>query len=1110
MEKASIEEIRIVLKYISKGYSVPKIIYQTILDTARREIEDKERVVIIKRDPDISREHIQAMYAKIIESGEETYDYVIQVHPATTPSFNADFDGDTYAVYVPLSEETQKEAKQKMMVTTTTSSINSPNFILTKEMLTALFTMTSREKGKSKTIKKPEDAIGLNIDQKVIITFKGKQETTAGRVIFNNILPKWYPYINESIDKKKLNGIFSDIIAKDKTEFVRVIDDLMRLAFHYGTIYAKSFIIEDMELSSELIKLKNDLSESNDPAEQSQIINEMEKELLIHLKKNIPQLYDQIASGAARGINQLRQVMVCKGLISDPSGNILPPITTSLTEGYDPKEYFEASAGSRTGIINRSINTAVGGYSYRKMVYIMGNIELNTIKNCLTKRGLEFRLTKGIFDRLSGRYVIVDGDKVIKINEEMIGEKIKLRSPALCKTNKICHICYGDLAKQNATKNIGLVAAQNMNISERIMKCADGLVNYDNKYYAMEDLWQKFYDKSCDESIDLNIKISGKNSDVNTIHMNKHKPNDSVLFISTKSGHTLVCQSNHPLWIKKNPLSEKYENKNCRLVGNQKYMTTGSGISQHFNLKDEELIKIEAKNLKKYDVIWIDNTFPMNNCGELDPEINAYLVGMYVGDGNKLHYDHNGKKGFQISQFDNKYKEKLLENSSDFKNIVYPTYIIYKDPDSKLFEIVKGRYSYQKRLEPNFINYSKSWLRKFLSGLIDSDGTVFGGLVDNVGTCCRIYTSSYYLVQQLKMICLKLGYRMNTCLVPGNNNYSKAQRQSRRHFTCDIRFHDSSIPPLDSIKLVKKGIVSIKGNYKNEFPQKGFDIITLVKDMDNWNYSLYDIQTESKEFLLGCVQNHNSFHLGGVISLEPFDIINDIISNLDELLLEKIKKFFYQEKDTLFLSLDSAMITLDKRMYESLPFERERNQIRLPVGYFELHVQELIIPITIEEETILNLSDDIEEDKQYLHVHYHNNDALFTVEPKVRDYTKLARKLDAIIGGKDPWFEDVNILYIKFMKRFVLIENYDSVHIEILLSNILRWTKDPSIPARLKTPYNPKLFSVKKLPGLISWQMGLAFENFGNAVATGLISPRQPPSPIEKIMMGESLVEDKK
>lgn len=492
-QKVSIDDIKNILKYISKGYKVSPVILETIRKVALKEIEEKNRVVLIKRDPNVERGRIQGCYVKIID-GE-----TIEIHPASVSGYGADFDGDTMSVFTPISIEAQREVKEKMITTDSFDRINGPNFTLSKEMNIGLFTLTFLEdtKSKPKLINSIEEARKLNIATPV--NFKsniGMVTTTAGRVVFNSVLPSYIPFINKPMNSKDINGILSKIIEKSKTDFARTVDVYCKMGFEYATMYPQTISLDMFIVPENLKKLALKLNQTKIVDEQVKILNEMEIQLKQHLRDNVPGLYIQIESGAAKGGSQLRQIMVAKGLINNAVGELLPPVSKSLNDGYTPEEYFEAAAGSRKGIIDRAINTAFGGYAYRKMVYSIGSTEAN-IENadCGTKKGIKLKITKELFSRMNGRYIFNSiNRKIERLTEEHIGKVVEVRSPIFCKSRKICRTCYGDLIYQIKSRNIGILAAQACaSLSEKIMKCSTSTVQLeDNSIISLEELWNKF------------------------------------------------------------------------------------------------------------------------------------------------------------------------------------------------------------------------------------------------------------------------------------------------------------------------------------------------------------------------------------------------------------------------------------------------------------------------------------------------------------------------------------------------------------------------------------------------------------------------------------------
>lgn len=277
----------------------------------------------------------------------------------------------------------------------------------------------------------------------------------------------------------------------------------------------------------------------------------------------------------------------------------------------------------------------------------------------------------------------------------------------------------------------------------------------------------------------------------------------------------------------------------------------------------------------------------------------------------------------------------------------------------------------------------------------------------------------------------------------------------------------------------------------------------------NYGYPVFDIKTSTQHFLLNGVRTHNSFHTGGAVELKIVDIIDEIMTNVDNIYLDKIKSFLKQIDNDLYLTTDFAMIRLNKDIYNIKKYQEDADKYILPVGYFELSFRDLKIDVHIEQETILykSKSEEIEENDESITLLYGKGEKLISVYPMMKDYPKMANTLEGIFSGNSPWTTPES-LYMKIMKVFGFEEPWDSVHMEVLLSNLLRNRRDPHQLARLKEPYEPVLIPFKQVPGMISWPLSLAFENFSSAIQIGMISDRGEPSPIEKVMIGEGLVEE--
>jgi len=431
---------------------------------------------------------------------------------------------------------------------------------------------------------------------------------------------------------------------------------------------------------------------------------------------------------------------------------------------------------------------------------------------------------------------------------------------------------------------------------------------------------------------------------------------------------------------------------------------------------------VEAKDVTVDNKIWCDNSISFNDRNIIPSESPSVVAGL------------------------------LIDILQDKTNNCHSDVIIYDEIHSL-------------RLNSNFINYDRMWLYNFVDTL-------------KLNYITAVSIESYVLVQQLRMICDKVGVFMTSFV--GLDTPEEGVRFS-------VEFHNIDF----SVKMI------------------GYYHISDIVTVKNWKHFVYDIKTESSEFMLGGVQTHNSFHTGGVIVLLKTDIIKEIMSNIDSLLESKIRKYIRQEENTLVVNDDLILLRIDKHLYEESSkklVKLEGDNYNLPIGYLELVVGGMTIPVNIENPTIVHLpsTEEYEEDSQYISISYSENEKMFTVEPIREDYGKLAGEYSAIISGKSP-YTDAESFYRKLWFKLSGASDFDSVHLEIVISNVMRWRQDLQVPARLKVPYDPVLVSEKQLPGTISWPLGLAFENFGQAISQGLVSDRGPESPVEKIFFGESI-----
>lgn len=445
----SVDTLKRVIKSIKAGDEIPPELNQLFWDAC--EIVMKGRVVIAKRDPALHDGSYRA-FNPVLVSG-----HTIQICTLQVGTFNADFDGDQMALYHPLTNEAQKETKEKLMRGVGSKHSKYVNYELGKEMCLGLYLMTKDSDRKNSPIGVTLEDLKNATDPYTIVTFRGHR-TTMGRAIFNAAFPPDMLFHDAVVTKKVVNSLIPKMIDKYGDEISgKVFSTLKDVGFKFATIGASSFSLDMVTIPPIILKMKEKLSDMS-PDEAQKQISAMEKILIEHLKDT--GLYDWITSGAGKGWDQPKQMLIAKGVISDPKGNVLEPIKGSFAEGLTTKEYFNASSASRKGMVDRALNTADTGYFTRQLVYLLAPVEASpTLKDCKTDRVLTIRATSDILSRLEGRNYVY-GKKIDKFlkSDFKEGDIINLRTPIFCESMKVCHTCYGDLLKRHKSPYIGILA----------------------------------------------------------------------------------------------------------------------------------------------------------------------------------------------------------------------------------------------------------------------------------------------------------------------------------------------------------------------------------------------------------------------------------------------------------------------------------------------------------------------------------------------------------------------------------------------------------------------------------------------------------------------------
>ncbi len=514
-------------KLVERGYVHNIKSAKRMVERARPEVWDvleeviKDHPVLLNRAPTLHRLGIQAFEPILVEGR------AIQIHPLVCTGYNADFDGDQMAVHVPLSTEAQAEARVLML-----SSHNllnpkdgRPVVSPTQDMVLGSYYLTSvveGTKGEGKCFRDCGEAIyayeskviDLHARIKVRHEVQNKvqlMETTVGRLIFNQVIPSDLGYYNEVIDKKKVAEIISKCYrSKGYDETVKMLDGIKELGFKYATKAGITVGVTDVSIPPEKADIIAKSEESVVKVEQQYgrgLITEDERyervtgiwkdatdqvtdALLAHLDHMNP-IYMMANSGARGSIQQIRQLAGMRGLMADPSGEIIDlPIRSNFREGLTVLEYFISTHGARKGLADTALRTADSGYLTRRLVDVAQDVIIRE-DDCGTAEGFLVEAVKdgddvieSLPDRIIGRIAFNDiihpetGEVLVsadtEINEEAAEqivaaniEKVTIRTVLTCKTRHgACRKCYcRNLAtgkRVEIGEAVGIMAAQSI------------------------------------------------------------------------------------------------------------------------------------------------------------------------------------------------------------------------------------------------------------------------------------------------------------------------------------------------------------------------------------------------------------------------------------------------------------------------------------------------------------------------------------------------------------------------------------------------------------------------------------------------------------------------
>ncbi|MFN4342114.1 MAG: DNA-directed RNA polymerase subunit beta' [Azonexus sp.] len=524
--------------------------YATTIKQAKKMVEGQEPVVwdiledvirehpvMLNRAPTLHRLGIQAFEPTLIEGK------AIQLHPLVCAAFNADFDGDQMAVHVPLSLEAQMEARTLMLASNNVLSPanGQPIIVPSQDIVLGLYYAT-RERINAKgegmyfadvaEVERAMAAKELDIHARISVRLKQYEpaavdgewteklvrvETTAGRAILSQILPKGLPFkaIDKALKKKEISKLIDESFRRcGLKETVVFADKLMQNGYALATRAGISFCSDDMRVPAKkyeiIAEAEAEVKEietqyTNGLVTQGERYNKVvdiwgrtgdqvakvmmdelgHEEVIDRHGKKVKQdsfnsIYMMADSGARGSAAQIRQLAGMRGLMAKPDGSIIEtPITTNFREGLNVLQYFISTHGARKGLADTALKTANSGYLTRRLVDVTQDLVI-TEDDCGTKNGFAVKaLVEGgeviepLRERILGRVTVDDlvdpetqetvifagtmlDEDLVDLIDKLGIDEVKVRTPLTCDTRYgLCAKCYGRDLGRGSMVNTG-------------------------------------------------------------------------------------------------------------------------------------------------------------------------------------------------------------------------------------------------------------------------------------------------------------------------------------------------------------------------------------------------------------------------------------------------------------------------------------------------------------------------------------------------------------------------------------------------------------------------------------------------------------------------------
>jgi len=532
IERGIVKTVKSAKKIVDKKEPVVWDILENIL---------KGHPVLLNRAPTLHRLGIQAFQPKLIEGK------AIRLHPLVTTAFNADFDGDQMAVHLPLGNAAILEAQMLMLASHNilNPANGAPIAVPSQDMVLGLYYITKGKtstkedvvKGEGSTFYSPKEVIIAFNEKKLdlhahikVKTYDLNQEgipelrileTTCGRVLFNENVPREAGYINDVLTKKALRDIIGEVLKISGTSrTAKFLDDIKELGYEMAFRGGLSFNLDDIIIPKQkeelVLKAENEVKDVmmnynmgliTNNERYNQIIDiwthtnsRLTATLMDQLKtdrQGFNSIYMMFDSGARGSKEQIRQLSGMRGLMAKPQKSgasvqeiIENPILSNFKEGLSILEYFISTHGARKGLADTALKTADAGYLTRRLVDVAQDVVINS-NDCGTLRGIvatalkkNDEIVEPLYDRILGRtsvhdVYLPDSDKLVVSAGEVISElfakeietagieEVEIRSVLTCEMRRgVCSKCYGrNLSNHRLAQRgdaVGVIAAQSI------------------------------------------------------------------------------------------------------------------------------------------------------------------------------------------------------------------------------------------------------------------------------------------------------------------------------------------------------------------------------------------------------------------------------------------------------------------------------------------------------------------------------------------------------------------------------------------------------------------------------------------------------------------------